>query len=646
MTSTALTSLAILKINWDYRGIDYIENFVPIIVECARISPDEVISVPQMHKLVTKHFGLNLPHHALRLIISRARKRGYFRRDSHVLYKVREKCDRLDFSLTKTKVETTYDTVLTRLRAYAHTHHGVSWSTSDSETAVSDFIDDDSLTLLFNIGGRTRQNPRSRSSQFIVASFVDYSRKSDPDLLRNIELLAQGQYFANALYLPHASGIKKRFRNTSLYLDTTFLMYATGFAGRHRAEPCLELLELIGQYGADLKCFSGTLNEIHGILDACAARLKTGQLRYAYGPTIEYFVETRKTASDLELMVARLPGQLKRLGVKVVDLPPFDNYDHQVDESELEALLEHRIKYKNPRAKVHDTNCISAIARIRQGRRVRDVEDCRALFVTTNSLLVEATRQYYDTDEAGASVAFAITDNALANLLWLKNPTAAPILPRKRLIADAYAAMQPSEDLWNRYLREIQSLKETDKVTTEDYMLLRYSLTAKSALMGLTLGEKSAFTQGTIPEILEHAKEMVRADLSAAVDTEKNARITAEETLRDRDETSFAQRRRLRRLCRSIARIVSYALFVPISIVLVYGVWLTFPMSSPLHQESWLSYVTFIALLGVFLLVLGNLFFGTTVRAIYFRLEDFLAERIVSWLSKAIGYSDQYDSEQ
>ena len=152
---------------------------------------------------------------------------------------------------------------------------------------------------------------------------------------------------------------------------------------------------------------------MQGILDACAVRLQQGQLRYAYGPTLEYFVEAGKSASDLELMSVRLPEKLKAFGVKVIDLPSFYNAEFQIDERGFEAYLEQNIGYSNPKARVHDVDCISAIARRRRGRESRNVEECGALFVTTNIALARATRQFFQKEASPGAVALAVTDYAL-----------------------------------------------------------------------------------------------------------------------------------------------------------------------------------------------------------------------------------------
>ena len=80
------------------------------------------------------------------------------------------------------------------------------------------------------------------------------------------------------------------------------------------------------------------------------------------------------------------------------------------------------IGYSNPAARIHDVDCISAIARYRQGRQSSIFEECGAIFATGNIPLARATRRFFQGDSSPGSVALAVTDYALANVLWLKDP--------------------------------------------------------------------------------------------------------------------------------------------------------------------------------------------------------------------------------
>jgi len=187
--------------------------------------------------------------------------------------------------------------------------------------------------------------------------------------------------------------------------------------------------------------------------------------------------------------------------------------------------------YKNPKALDRDVDSISAIMRLREEKYYPAIEECKALFVTTNYDLARISRQFYYKESDFHTVCPCLTDGVLTNLLWLKKPTKAPDLPRKRIIADCYAATQPSEHLWNLYLTEIDKLEQDKQVTPDEYYSLRHSLEAKSALMELTYGEEEGFTRGTVQEILELVRSRMQAEVKAKLEYEKKLREETEQKL-------------------------------------------------------------------------------------------------------------------
>src|SRR5882762_8971397 len=90
MTTDSLTSLAILKVNWDNQGHDYIENFVPFVAEALRLAPQDTVSVAQIQGLIKQTFGLIIPQGALNMLLKRAAKRGLVRREAGVYIRTGE----------------------------------------------------------------------------------------------------------------------------------------------------------------------------------------------------------------------------------------------------------------------------------------------------------------------------------------------------------------------------------------------------------------------------------------------------------------------------------------------------------------------------------------------------------------------------
>ena len=620
MTSS-LTSLAILKVNWDRRGKDYIDNFVPFIVECARTQSETIITLPEIQSQVLRNFSLRLPQNALKLIIRRAVKYGYFRRENKAVFKIQKKCDDLDFDQIRSDVEKTFNDVIDQLIDYTKKTHQKSWEQEYAEEALAAFFGESSLGLVFDLVEVGRKyGGQSSGDRYIVGTFVDHARETNPPLLENLVLLARGSLLANAMYLPDPGRIGKRFRKTAVYLDTSIVAFATGLAGPARQSAPIELLDLLTTQGATLRCFLSTRNELQGIIDACVARLNSGSLKGAYGPTIEYFLESGKSGSDLELMSAQLPKKLRSLGIAVVDRPSYEDYRYQVDEAGFDARLSEAIGYGNPNARKHDVDCVSAIARIRQGRVVRDIEECRGIFVTTNSQLAFEARRFFQADFPEGAVALAITDYALANLLWLKSPVTAPDLPRKRLLADVYAAMRPSENLWAAYLTEITKLEETQTVSTDDYYILRYSLSSKRVLMDLTDGDEEAFTEGTALEVLDVLKNNMVAPVLERAMRAENAQRSVEEEIAD-------VRRRIIRISTRLARMSRWVFFALSLPVVAWGLVVPWPTELLTFGEISGDYVKMGIGALALLLMAGNLVVGTSLN------------RVADWLEGAISSS-------
>ena len=97
MHESSLVSLAILKVNWDVCGKDYVESFVPFAIECVRKSADDAVSLPSLQEQLKAEFGLDIPFNPLKMILVRATKRGYLRIEHRVFFRNAAKCSETGF---------------------------------------------------------------------------------------------------------------------------------------------------------------------------------------------------------------------------------------------------------------------------------------------------------------------------------------------------------------------------------------------------------------------------------------------------------------------------------------------------------------------------------------------------------------------
>ncbi len=343
---------------------------------------------------------------------------------------------------------------------------------------------------------------------------------------------------------------------------------------------------------------------------------------------------SRHSKSDVMMVSNKLEEDLKALRIRVVDRPSYTEHENQIDEEVLHQELEKSINYSRSQQVFKDVESISAVMRLRRGNRPVRIEECQALFVTTNSALVGVAQRHLSSGSEANNVPPCITDHMLTNLLWLKKPTAAPDLPRKRIIADCYAATRPTEKLWRLYLQELDKLRQKNSVTPDEYYMLRNSAFAESALMEATLGEEEGFTQGTVPEILERIRSDIEACKQTEVDAEKRLRAATEAELKASHEQDDRCRARIKSRARQWASGIILMFKISLITLLALATFLSFGWGSDFVSTLWMQYTVAGILLILFIFSLLSFWNGTTIESIARKcevaLERYIEQKLLS----------------
>lgn len=626
MSIAPIISLAILKVNWDMKK-DYLDNFVPIIAECIRISDENVVSLPELQNSLQLNFKFTLPQNVIKIVLRKIKRQKYILLEDEVYKKNHDKLNELKYYETQQAIMKNHNLLIDSLVEYLYNIFKIKWSFNKAEDVISSYLEDNSLILRgkeldSNIMAHTQD--MSKREKYLIASFIQHIYEHNGNNLKYLETIVQGNMLVNAIYLPNPTTISNvKFKEFQVYFDTTFLINALGYAGIPRREPCVELLQLLQDTDATLGCFFHTFDEIKGILDACAHKIESGYIKYSYGTTMEYFITKGVTASDIRLLSTKLESDLNKLGIKLKDKPEYI-HEYVTDEDGLTNMLDSVIQYHNPLALARDVDSISSILRIRKDKEYYRVEDCKAIFVTTNSLLFKASSYfYYHTRKSSKnSIAPCITDYTFTNLLWLKKPMEAPDLPRKRIIADCYAATQPDEKLMNRYFKEIDKLEKNHEISAEDVYLLRYELSSKCALMQLTLGEEDGFTEGTVKEIIDMVHDKIKYNMEVKV-----KEFEDKENMRESKYKLIAHKI-------SIYTVRPLALIV--FLLLLLGSIYTLPWNFPPLKERYINYIISMAQLLLLIISISNIIFGATIRNIVKKIEQKFEEKIISSLRKTM----------
>lgn len=537
-----ITALAILKVNFD-RDRSFLGNYLPFVYHCLSGATADVVSAPDLQAALAQEFGIDLPQAVLRRLLSRAADDGKVRLESGVYAIVRGELDGCSLEPARTEVRRGYRQLLDEARAFAATTFGVEWSERRTDQLMTEYVDGfSSAVLAAVVTGRALPPPGDEpgSDAYVLHRFVLHAFERNQQLFEFLEAVVKGRMLADALhYELEGREPSGRLDGLEVYFDGPLLLHLLGYAGPELQQPVVELCEMLKRQGAILRAFEHSATEAREILDAAASRVWTGSAPSRFhGDVVSHLVRSGKSRSDIELMSERLERDLLQRGVQTVGTPPR-NVALQPDEERLEEMLQRRINYGNPRARARDVDSLTAVHRLRRGRAFRDLAESVAVFVTRNWDVFRVSAEFFEPRQRGRSVPQCVYHTSFTVLVWLHEPLSAPGLPRERIIADAYAALNPGAGLWHAYNDEIDRLREAGTLDDDDVRVLRFADESRRALMDLTLGEEDAFTEGTVAQVLERSRETARAALrSELADERAEGRRVASEIRRSRDRVA------------------------------------------------------------------------------------------------------------
>lgn len=545
----AVAALAIINVNWDDNK-DYIANFVPVVAHCIREAEQDAISLPDTQKRVETTFGLRIPQGPLKTILNRMTRDGLVQRHHGVYARTPEALEGISLGPARESVLRQHAHLVGRLVEFA-CGLGREWTEEQAERALLAYIEVLAEPILGAVveGEPVVDLPRVGDEGSVVTSrFVLDLCKREPQAFEYLETIVKGSMLANVLFLPDAfSSGRARLEKIDVYLDTPVVLRALGYAKEQYRKPAQELIGLLKGEGARLRVFEHTLHEVEGVLDGAAATYRTGLRADPFpGDVVDFFASENLSRSDVEMLIASLSSRLDEHEIESVPTPAHSE-GLNFSENDLEVALKAGINYGRHETLVKDLNSLTAIHRLRSGEVRRHVERCDAVLVTTNTALVRVGKDFFGDIYGERAVPVCMSDSALAALAWLMNPTQAPDLPRGQIIATSYAALNPPDAIWRRYLAEIRRLQDRGELTEDQVGLLLFSPDARLELMNATSGDADAFAEGTIAQVLQQAEAAARAEvedkLSEETDRRENAEVAiAAEQRRAAKEVEKAQK--------------------------------------------------------------------------------------------------------
>lgn len=526
MTSPTLITLALLQANWDSRK-DYLANFEPfLLMELQRWDVGAEVESARLSQHIQNGSGIALPVNVTKSLVKRAARAGFLSRDEATgkLYVVPEKLEELeDLSLVRTRARNSIEDLIGRLQRYAQEHHELNWTAEEADAALSAFLDE--MGLAFLVGRRRGEAPQPTNGAgqkvAVVQAFARHAFDDDERSLSLLEQAVHGSMLATVLHYERPEDAQRRLGSLVVYLDTPIVLRLLGVSLPQLSDAAVEMRDLLREHEVPCRVFRHTVEEVRGVLASTAANLRTSRskahtntrnLSRTQREVLDHFVAEGRTAGDVETLSADLDQRLLKLGLNVDETP--DHVERlTIDETKLADALQETVGYKSQAAKQRDIESLTAVHRLREGRSDSELGRAKAVFVTSNTALARCTRSFMRTEEHTGGVPHILSDIELTTQVWVRTPSARPDLPRKLLIADAYAALNPPPKLWDKYLTVIERLQQSGQVSEEQVAGLIHSMSARSEMVDLSLGDPNAVDEETVGEVLARLTDRLAGPL-------------------------------------------------------------------------------------------------------------------------------------
>jgi hypothetical protein len=644
MQNSVLISLAILKVNMDMHQGIFLDNFIPFVTDTLKCQKQDVVSIPELQKSLIESFKLCIPQHVLKALLYRAKKKNIVFLKDHVFYRNKSIVDASNFGSIQQKVQIIYGGLISDFQAFAQRKYKVSFTEQEAERIILAFISYNQLYIYQSCETDKviQQIPTiTTNDKVIISDYIIEVTQKNPQIFDYIDTIVKGYMLANMLYLSDVHSTNKKFRRTKIYLDTSFILFLLGYSGLEEQAPCLELLDLLRINNAQVYSFRHSVVEIKGILDAASSKL--GAIESGtFGRSLRYFSVSGYSSSDILLLRSQLERNLSRLGINILDKPDYLNEKNIIDEEALFQFLKEKMPHNRDSAISRDVDSISAIYRLRKNESVSNVEDTAAIFVTTSITFNNAANDFYYKDHDLEFVPPCISDYMLTNLLWLKTPNQAPKLPMKRIIADSYAAIEPDSSLLIKWMNEINKLKQNSTITEEDYFFMRYSKEIQNALIEFTRGDINIITSGSVPVIIEKAKDKIREDMKVVInkETKKREQTEAEysKLKAESERAKIISEENLISNSRAFTKPFIKIIKVFVFLFLIALIFLSLPYETLLSKNisiiisQWPSFIRPILFIILFVIVIYQTWFGTTLNSLFNRFELFIQDRTFQFL--------------
>lgn len=459
--NSALISTAMLSAIFEENRQDNVALLIPFVIKII-YDDSSVDENGIVEKMQNSYSFNNFPHAIAKIIINRLKKQQIIKQ-ANGKYEFLIDVSKIvkDFNDRQEKSRKEIDEVIRDLTEYFKKNTNIKLNYIDCRNSFAKFLDQNGYLLYEDMGNSTRINKNIDSITYHIGRFINEHIEKQDIIYNHLVNIIEGSLIANALYVNIDNENNADLKKLSCFFDTPFMLRVLELKLPDENKSALELVNLLKNLKVKIKCFRHNYDEIENILEEYLKNYGKPQEK-----TLENLILKNYSETDVRHLLNSLDTLFVNLGIEVVDIPDYDEkkYKNVIDEKKLNENLFNSYKNKKTSQKVieNDVKSVSAIMRLRDGKEYRKLEDCNAIFVTTNRDIRIETNKLLNLD-VNFKISPVMSDMDLTAIVWLKSMINNKNLPEMKLTENAMAAIKPSSMLRKKFNQSLSNLK-TSKV--------------------------------------------------------------------------------------------------------------------------------------------------------------------------------------
>jgi len=542
---SALVTVAYLKARLD-EGSDHLGIFMPLLLDVIARRGDSYFLASEVQQDLVSVYSLVMPQSTIDTLLKRATRKRYLKREFGRYIKSQ-------FPPIPNIEEKTHEIQAAQQKlAQAFVEHASKRGiTVDNEGALAlliGFLEDEQIALLLDSPVADKNEPKHTTRErATIAEFFQYIVKDDPVLRAVLRPILEGLVLYHAAFLPNLTEGERRFRNLHVYFDSALVRQAIGYEGKVLQTIVRETMAVLTEAGARCLVFDKTVEEIRRILEYFEGHIGTshGRLTMRVTNMARHLVTSGYSVSDLREMEAFLEENIRNEGFRIAQTPRRVA-EYTADEKSLQKRL------SDPKAPdgasprvMHDVDCLAAILTLRRARTTNLIENCAFIFASSSLPVIRNGTVWYEQDERGIGISPIVHIRALLNLAWLKKPKLCGDLKENELLAVCAAALSPSPDTWQRFLRHLENMEKTNKITSDETALVLVSRMSDKLLKEAELSEAGDADATTLEDVVDRVKSSYTHEFESQLAAER-LKTVSERARADAAEHEAADREQRR----------------------------------------------------------------------------------------------------